>query len=110
MDTHSVTYNIASHTIYIRPPYVNSTATSNNVGPRLYESKLERELRESIERLGELAIVTKMRRREANRKAMSDARSRQRVSPARGRAPKGARLQTYEGAMFARMAPKKYGG
>lgn len=56
------------------------------------------------------ALLVKLRRKEANRKAMSDIKSRQRSVPVRGRAPVGARLQTYQGALHARMAPKKYGG
>lgn len=99
-------YPNTASTAYIT---IYSTAVSNNVGHR-FQSRAERELEELLRRFKGTALETKLRRKEANRKAMSDVKSRQHRVPARGRAPMGARLQTYEGALFARMAPKKYGG
>lgn len=101
------------YVIYTRPLYTNSTSTAvygNDPYEYRFKSRTERELEESIARFGREALLVKLRRKEANRKAMSDAKSRQRAAPARGLAPHGSRLQTYESALYARMAPKKFGG
>lgn len=108
-------YNIysSSTTIYLRLPYSNCNSTAvygNNLPERRFRSQKELELEEDIARFGQEALLVKLRRKEANRKAMSDMKSRQRSVPVRGRAPVGARLQTYQGALHARMAPKKHGG
>lgn len=101
------------YVIYTRPLYTNSNITAvygNDPYEYRFRSQAELELEELIARFGREALLVKLRRKEANRKAVSDAKSRHRRQPARGRAPAGARLQTYESALHARMAPKKFGG
>ena len=60
---------------------------------------LEREERSKLE--------LRLRREEANRKARSDAKSRQRPAPVRGAPPEERNLQTYDDAMAARKAARR---
>ncbi len=71
--------------------YALNARVSYTATPPKEQRKLERDLR----------------RKQANKKAMLDARSRQCRAPDRGSAPTGARLQTAADAMAARMASRR---
>lgn len=65
------------------------------------------ELAREIARFGKDLLWVRCRKAEANRSAMADARSRERRPPQRGFPPAHRRLQTYNGAMAARVFARR---
>lgn len=93
------------HTIYYRPAYEQAPVTAlSTVAIIQHGSKAERELQQQLYLFGYTATAVRLRREEANRKAMSDAKSRAQRVPDRGRSPTHRRLQTAENAMAARLS------
>lgn len=93
-------------TIFSGPYIVSVPSWSSNSGGR-FRSKRERELDELLRKFELSALEVRLRRRDANKKAMLDAKSRQRRVP-HVNAQKGAhRLQTYSDALASRQAARR---
>lgn len=84
----------------------DTTMYGSNFGYR-HISRNERRLLEALAQMDRSALVRKLARLEASRRAMSDAKSRHRRPPHVVGRDEHRRLPTYEDAMAARMAARR---